>query len=284
MDRELLVNNIRSICKEQKVQISQLEKDLGFGAGLVSRWTKTDPSLSKVVEVAKYLNVSVDRLIGYSNIINDKFLANLVEATNNDSVRWMKYQEEKTYSQPKLYFNTIQDSTAFENHNEWVSYKLNHVVFKYYCCVNDGFISLCADCVRISKYPDYIKLYIQPNQFSDNVVQPYSSEQLQVLWTNVLSHLGNESSSEEKANYFKLLFNKSMFQLMMDDNKEEKASDKENYQLRKLTEHFTIDELIDMQKFLSSPDVKRVLENSSRILKYYQTLTNAIEQNSKAEE
>lgn len=60
-----LVANIRRICKEKNISISQMEADLGFSPGLISRWnkTKTSPSFDKIVAIMNYLNVTFDELM-----------------------------------------------------------------------------------------------------------------------------------------------------------------------------------------------------------------------------
>lgn len=61
-----LVENIRTTCKEKHVSITQMESDLGFSSGLISRWskTKTSPSFDKIVAIMRYLDVSYDELMG----------------------------------------------------------------------------------------------------------------------------------------------------------------------------------------------------------------------------
>lgn len=61
-----LVESIRRICREKHVSITQMENDLGFSAGLISRWckTKTSPSFDKIVAIMKYLNITYDELMG----------------------------------------------------------------------------------------------------------------------------------------------------------------------------------------------------------------------------
>lgn len=67
---ESLVNNIRKICKDKNVFITQMENDLGFSPGLISRWsrTKTSPSFDKVVAVMEYLGVTYEELTGNTKI------------------------------------------------------------------------------------------------------------------------------------------------------------------------------------------------------------------------
>ena len=64
-----LVRAIRFICKKQNVSVSQMEADLGFSPGLISRWnkTKTSPSFDKIAAIMEYLGVTYDELMS-SNI------------------------------------------------------------------------------------------------------------------------------------------------------------------------------------------------------------------------
>lgn len=61
-----LVETIRRLCREKRVSITQMENDLGFSNGLISRWckTKTSPSFDKIVAIMKYLNITYDELMG----------------------------------------------------------------------------------------------------------------------------------------------------------------------------------------------------------------------------
>lgn len=67
MDSRPLIDNIRNLCKKNKVSISKLESDLFLSPGLISRWNKNTPSLDKVADIADYFGVSIDELIGRSN-------------------------------------------------------------------------------------------------------------------------------------------------------------------------------------------------------------------------
>lgn len=67
MDNHLLIDNIRNLCKKNKVSISKLEADLFLSPGLISRWNKNSPSLDKVADIADYFGISIDELIGRSH-------------------------------------------------------------------------------------------------------------------------------------------------------------------------------------------------------------------------
>ena len=70
MDNEQLVKSIRQLCKNRNIAISQLENDLNFGAGLISRWSKNSPSIDKIVDIANYFHVSIDEVVGYLSLIH----------------------------------------------------------------------------------------------------------------------------------------------------------------------------------------------------------------------
>lgn len=48
-----------------KLSVSRLEKELGFGSGTIRRWQKNDPGLEKVLKVADYFNISIGELISH---------------------------------------------------------------------------------------------------------------------------------------------------------------------------------------------------------------------------
>ena len=66
MDNEVLLSNIKELCKKNNIAISYLEKLMGMGAGTISRWNKASPSLDKIVSIAGYFKISIDQLAGYA--------------------------------------------------------------------------------------------------------------------------------------------------------------------------------------------------------------------------
>lgn len=64
MDGNILIENIRSLCKKRKISISKLESDLFLSPGLISRWNKSVPAMDKIMDIAKYFDVSIDELVG----------------------------------------------------------------------------------------------------------------------------------------------------------------------------------------------------------------------------
>lgn len=70
MINEVLLSNIRELCKKNNISVADLEKILGIGAGTISRWNKANPSFDKIKAIAKCFNISIDELSGYKTEIN----------------------------------------------------------------------------------------------------------------------------------------------------------------------------------------------------------------------
>lgn len=57
-----ILDRIKYVVKQKGISISNIEKDLGFGNKTIYRWDKADPSISKVIAVADYLDVDLEWL------------------------------------------------------------------------------------------------------------------------------------------------------------------------------------------------------------------------------
>ena len=65
----ILYARIKQLCDERGISIKRLETMLGFGASSIQKWKdSTSPSIDKVKSVATFFNVSIDYLIGRSDI------------------------------------------------------------------------------------------------------------------------------------------------------------------------------------------------------------------------
>ena len=56
-------DRIKELCKQKNVSMNQLEKELGFGVGYISKLGTTTPNAKKIKIIADYFNVSVDYLM-----------------------------------------------------------------------------------------------------------------------------------------------------------------------------------------------------------------------------
>lgn len=65
----VLYERIKQLCAERGVTIAKLESDLQFGNSSVKKWgNSTSPSVDKITKVANYFNVSVDYILGRTDI------------------------------------------------------------------------------------------------------------------------------------------------------------------------------------------------------------------------
>lgn len=61
---QFIVRNIKNIATMRNTTIKQIEKDLGFGNGMIGKWNSApkSPPFEKIEKIAAYLGVSVDTL------------------------------------------------------------------------------------------------------------------------------------------------------------------------------------------------------------------------------
>lgn len=57
------VERVKSICKEKRIPISKLERDLGYSNGYIGQLRKGVFPTDRLVDIANYLNVSTDYLL-----------------------------------------------------------------------------------------------------------------------------------------------------------------------------------------------------------------------------
>lgn len=98
----VLYQRIKELCSRKNISIAKLESELGFGNASIKKWEKTSsPSIDKILKVAKYFDVSIDYLLGrtdiegsISEIIGDKDIISFQRArekmTPSDRERMMQ--------------------------------------------------------------------------------------------------------------------------------------------------------------------------------------------------
>lgn len=89
-----IVNIISSLCHQRSMTINAVSKELKIGSASIKRWNTISPNVKSVEKVANYFGVSVDYLLGRSNIpdtpekiINDKDMLFIYELKKNLSTK-----------------------------------------------------------------------------------------------------------------------------------------------------------------------------------------------------
>ena len=63
-----LRERIKLLCKEQKTSLNAMESECGFAKGYASKLDKSTPNAENLRKIANFFNVSVDYLLGVSDI------------------------------------------------------------------------------------------------------------------------------------------------------------------------------------------------------------------------
>lgn len=198
MKTESIVESIKRLCKNRNITLTKLEEDLSMSQGLISRWTRTDPSLSKIINIADYFNISLDDLVR-GRKTNDDFLLALIDKTQNKSITWHTYDRNRSNLDIKVF--TANDSVHHSYDEE------EYEESTYYTEYNKGFISIYS-LHKIKRVTQALDLYIfiQPDMLSDFICQDYSKEEITELYVKVLNSLHDDAPIEIKAEALKMSF------------------------------------------------------------------------------
>ena len=208
MDNELLVKTIRNLCKKNNLPVSQLESELNFGAGLISRWIKSSPSIDKIVDIADYFHISLDEVIGRDiNDINNEFIKVLYNKTTNKEIQWESFNTSVDESGIKRYCEDFQLNDFCTCQKEYDDFMLQHKETSYYFEYLHGFISIYA----MYSYhnimnPNELKMFIQPDIEAELIPQSYDTKELLPLWLKILTSLDDKAPDEIKAEDLKQQF------------------------------------------------------------------------------
>lgn len=271
MNNEQIVNSIKTLCQEHNITITKLEDTLGMSQGLISRWNKSDPSLSKIIDIANYFKVSLDEVTGYRNIINDKFISKLLSQTTNEILKWHVYnnndEEPKRYFEPTDNYNFISQEDANDYFN-------SHTELSYYTHINNGFVSIyCYYEYNDITDPTDIKLFIQPNKNASLILQDYTKNQLLPLWLKILYSLNEAAPDEIKAEELKNSFISENDSKTFSSVKSKDLSTILNDpSLSKLVQTFSTPEFQKLQQTFSSPEFQNAIQVANKIQQNLSTI------------
>ncbi len=89
LNLELLIRNIKRLCDQRGITLTQLEKDLGFSAGALQKWRTSEPSIGKVLQLCNYFGVSLDSICGLQHTArNAAYMAALIRKTEAGLIIW----------------------------------------------------------------------------------------------------------------------------------------------------------------------------------------------------
>lgn len=164
MDNGFLVNKIRELCKQKGISVSQMELELGFSLGLISRWSKTSPSIDKIIEVANYLEISLDELTGRGKKKEkDRLVRELCEATREGELLWLPYGKKEPFAYPLESLEELQQA-------EWQC---------FYCRYEEGFFIIVHEEIEDL---EVCRLYVLADSYGIPIFRRADEEDLLALW------------------------------------------------------------------------------------------------------
>ena len=124
------VERVKTICKDRKIPISKLERDLGYSNGYIGQLRKGTFPNDRLKEIAEYLEVSIDYLMtgeekegGETYYINEETRAIAQEIFENKELRMLFNVTRKSTPQRLIaYYNMIKELESQEHGEEWFTW------------------------------------------------------------------------------------------------------------------------------------------------------------------
>lgn len=155
MNNLVIVANIKKLCQEHDISISQLEKDLYMSPGLISRWNKNMPTLDRIIDIAEYFAVPLDTIAGKVDTTSqlnktiNRLIYTLYQKSINAEISWEIFN-------PKYPIDNLDKNTL----SVFLSNKQQNIFF---CSYNNGyfFLTITYDSWETTDYK--LQLYILAN-------------------------------------------------------------------------------------------------------------------------
>lgn len=194
MNNSIIVDNIKLLCKQNNISISSMEKNLGLSPGLISRWTKVIPSLDRLIDIAKFFDVSLDSIVGnqpgHSIISREQQLIDfLINESFTNKIRW-NYLIPDGNNFPEEFGNYI--STIFYMENEYDC---------FYTTFENGYFLLQASYSAKTGNINSLVLYIFPDKHTMPSPQSNDLNLLKTLYQTIRAKL-DPDISEYKTTIF----------------------------------------------------------------------------------
>lgn len=273
MDNELLVKTIRTLCKDNNISVSQLESDLNFGAGLVSRWTKSSPSLDKIIDIADYFHVTLDEVVGRNQTPVDEnyeFINLIIEQTKNGQLQWYNYINQPYQGDRCDIPEEI--NYVIPNFNKYPQYQRR--IEKFFTKSPMGYMMLSCYLILENDIIDRYELffYVQPKTEEQGIIQKCNQEQLLTLF-KIIDISINGDSSEMIADNFKTIYMQEHFvrnyQASLDKINNTKTymdALESDPDIPTYLAQLDSPEIAQLIKIYTDPKMVEALENTSRII------------------
>lgn len=243
LDNKVLLENIKKLCDSKGIKITNLEKELGFGGGIISRWgNNADPSLSKIIDIADYFHVTLDEVVGRSRKTTDEnyeFINLIIEQTKNGQLQWYSALSKEYY---ELSLNHPDDhNVIIVNFSDEPDWRRKRDDFATKC--NNGYLIFNSNLVinnsAIEKSEFFF--YIQIDDQSEPVYQKCSQEQLLELYKIIKVSIEGITPEMETNKFKQLMLSKNSENikqlydtLLQDENTKEYFTEKNVSDLKKL--------------------------------------------------
>lgn len=95
-----LVQNIKTLCQYKEISVARLEKMMNISVSSISKWENSNPSLTKVMDIANFFNVSIEFLcnsdISETQNTTELFMESLIQKTIHKNVKWIEIKNGDT--------------------------------------------------------------------------------------------------------------------------------------------------------------------------------------------
>lgn len=259
LDNELLFNNIKELCDNKNIKITNLEKELKFGGGIISRWGNgADPSLSKIIDIADYFGVPLDEVVGRNINSNDNsnqkddIIMSLMQMTDNKEIKWKFISN---YKNLQLHGESYEDVFNLYIGDEIEIYKCQYYDSNLFLIVQYDIEQGIIENLDI-------ELYLQPDVNSNPVLQNICEKHTEEFWIDVREQYKG-IPDEWKA---------SMIRKQITEQNGKMALDT----IQQCVENIPDNTNEDIDKLLSDKKTKKILteENSQELLQLISLFTN----------
>lgn len=218
MKNEILLSNIKELCKKKSITIVALEKHLGIGAGTISRWNKAIPSFDKIEAIADYFQISIDELSGHTKDFSytkiDETTQMIIEFLINETKIETTHGFWHDYKEYNHEVNLLVDDMQSMN---------SDIGRLFYAYNEDGYylFEVLYDMNSNFDYITNLRLYLTPDERTKPVLECDCNTALQKLYINIMSieqEIGDKQRAVEKVKYQREQILKKYMEMNLNQN------------------------------------------------------------------